>query len=199
MSARPSSRRAIGLVGLAVAATGLVAIPLTASANPAGTGLVISEVYGGGGNSGATLHQRLHRALQPDRRGDLRGRHGRCSTAPARGTSAQVTPLTGQVPPGGHYLVQEAAGAGGTPALPTPDATGIDRHGGTARGRPPRPHHGPLHDRRATSPETTDLLDAVGYGTTATSFEETNTGVNLTNTTAAARSTRRCRHRQERS
>ena len=27
-----------------------------ASANPAGTGLVISEVYGGGGNSGAVLN-----------------------------------------------------------------------------------------------------------------------------------------------
>ena len=48
-------RRAIGAVGLAVATSTLVALPGTATANPAGTGLVISEVYGGGGNSGATL------------------------------------------------------------------------------------------------------------------------------------------------
>ncbi len=50
----PPSGAARLLVGLAVAATSLVAIPLTATANPAGTGLVISEVYGGGGNAGAT-------------------------------------------------------------------------------------------------------------------------------------------------
>ena len=54
MPARPSLRRSSLLAGLAVAATSLVAIPLTATANPAGTGLVISEVYGGGGNGGAT-------------------------------------------------------------------------------------------------------------------------------------------------
>ena len=36
---------------------------------PAGTGLVISEVYGGGGNTGAIYNARLRRALQPDRRG----------------------------------------------------------------------------------------------------------------------------------
>ncbi|MET0997623.1 MAG: lamin tail domain-containing protein, partial [Marmoricola sp.] len=45
-------RAAVGLT-LALAVTGLAA-PL-ASAHPAGSGLVISEVYGGGGNAGATL------------------------------------------------------------------------------------------------------------------------------------------------
>ena len=30
------------------------------------TGLVISQVYGGGGNAGAPVHERLHRDLQPD-------------------------------------------------------------------------------------------------------------------------------------
>ena len=45
------NRAVLGL-SLAVAATGSYALP--ASANPAGTGLVISEVYGGGGNTGAT-------------------------------------------------------------------------------------------------------------------------------------------------
>ena len=114
------------------------------------------------------------------------------------GTSAQVTPLTGEVPARGHYLVQQAPGAGGTVALPTPDATGSITMSGSA---------GVVLLVPTTVPFTTQgnlagnagLLDAVGYGTTATSFEETNTGVNLTNTTAAARSARRCRHRQERS
>ena len=44
------TRAVVGL-SLAVAATGFYAQP--ASANLAGTGLVISEVYGAGGNSGA--------------------------------------------------------------------------------------------------------------------------------------------------
>ena len=50
---RPRSRALIAATTL-----GLIAAPLTftqtAQANPGGTGLVISEVYGGGGNTGAT-------------------------------------------------------------------------------------------------------------------------------------------------
>jgi 5'-nucleotidase len=43
-----------GTAGLAVAVAGLAGIA-PASANTLGAGLVINEVYGGGGNSGATL------------------------------------------------------------------------------------------------------------------------------------------------
>ena len=35
-----------------------------------------------------------------------------------------MTTLSGSIPAGGHYLVQEAAGTGGTTPLPAPDATG---------------------------------------------------------------------------
>jgi predicted extracellular nuclease len=174
------------LVGLAVAATSLVATPLTASANPTGTGLVISEVYGGGGNSGAQYTHDFIELYNPTAAAiSVAGMsvQYRSST----GTSAQVTPLTGAVPARGHYLVQQAPGAGGTVALPTPDATGSIPMSGSA---------GVVLLVPTTAPFTTQgnlagnpgLLDAVGYGTTATSFEETNTGVNLTNTTAAARS-----------
>ncbi len=52
---RARTRRALSAAaGLAVAAAGLAAVS-PASANPAGTGLVISEVYGAGGNAGAVL------------------------------------------------------------------------------------------------------------------------------------------------
>ena len=52
---RPGVRRFLaGTASLAVAATGLTLLGATqASANPAGTDLVISEAYGGGGNAGA--------------------------------------------------------------------------------------------------------------------------------------------------
>ena len=42
----PSRKRIAAALGLGVAATGLAVSP--AAANPAGTGLVISEVYGRG-------------------------------------------------------------------------------------------------------------------------------------------------------
>lgn len=187
MSARPSRRRSTVLVGLAVAATSLVALPVTATANPAGTGLVISEVYGGGGNSGATYTHDFIEIYNPtDAVISVAGMsvQYRSNT----GTTAQITPLTGEVPARGHYLVQQAAGAGGTVALPAPDATGSIAMSGSAGvvllvpNTVPFPTQGDL----AGNP---GLLDAVGYGTTATSFEETNTGVNLTSTTAAVRST----------
>jgi hypothetical protein len=40
--------------------------------------------------------------------------------------------LSGSIPAGGYYLVQEAAGAGAAPALPTPDATGVIAMSATA-------------------------------------------------------------------
>ena len=44
--------------------------------------------------------------------------------ASSTGTSWQVTNLTGTIAVGGYYLIQEAAGAGGTTDLPTPNAVG---------------------------------------------------------------------------
>ena len=41
------------VTGLALLAAGLVAVPAT---KIGGTDVVVSEVYGGGGNSGATIH-----------------------------------------------------------------------------------------------------------------------------------------------
>ena len=78
---------------------------------------------------------------------------------------SNVTPLTGQVPARSHYLVQEDAGAGGTEALPTPDATGTSRMSGSS---------GQVLLSTATEPSTVgagdlagdaNLVDMVGYGT----------------------------------
>src|SRR5262249_14799602 len=43
--------------------------------------------------------------------------------ASATGASWQVTALSGSLAPGATYLIGEAAGTGGTTALPSPDAT----------------------------------------------------------------------------
>lgn len=88
-----------------------------------GGNVVISQVYGGGGNSGATLTNdfvELHNLSTET--AFITG--WSVQYASASGTSWQVTPLTGSIPPGGYYLVQQAAGSGGTTALPTPDAIG---------------------------------------------------------------------------
>ncbi|UYB52044.1 lamin tail domain-containing protein [Xanthomonas sp. AM6] len=100
----------------------------------AGTGqaqVVISQVYGGGGNSGATyksdfieLHNNGSEAVS------LAG--WSVQYASAAGSSWQVTPLAGSIPAGGYYLVKQADGSGGSTALPAPDATGTIAMSGTA-------------------------------------------------------------------
>jgi predicted extracellular nuclease len=107
---------------LALAASGL-SLSLAVTAQAASPDIVISQVYGGGGNSGATLTNDF---IELYNRGasavDVTG--WSVQYASAAGTTWQVTALDGQIPPGRHYLVQEAAGAGGTTPLPTPDASG---------------------------------------------------------------------------
>ncbi len=72
--------------------------------------MVISQVYGGGGNSGATL---THDFIELFNRGtttvSLEGWSVQYTAASGTGTW-QVTPLTGSMPPGTYFLVQEAQG-----------------------------------------------------------------------------------------
>ena len=81
------------------------------------SGVVISQVYGGGGNAGSTFTNdfiELHnRGTSPV---SLNGWSVQYNSA--AGTSAwQVTNLSGSIPAGGYYLVQEAMGTGGTTSL----------------------------------------------------------------------------------
>ncbi|MFD6415035.1 lamin tail domain-containing protein [Streptomyces sp. NPDC060194] len=96
-----------------------------AQAAPSATA-VISEVYGGGGNSGATLtHDFVELANAGAAPFDVSGLSVQyLSGSPSPTSRWGVTPLTGAIAPGKTYLVQQAAGTGGTAALPAPDATG---------------------------------------------------------------------------
>lgn len=127
-----ASRSLAVAAGLAAAVSGLALLPTT-PASAASTGLVISEAYGGGGNSGATytndfieLYNPTSAAISVD--GMSVQYRSSASTAAATG----VTTLSGSVPAGGYYLVQEAAGSGGTTPLPTPNATGTIAMSGSA-------------------------------------------------------------------
>jgi uncharacterized protein len=167
------ARLAICLAMLVVAGTG------AGQALAAGS-VVISQIYGGGGNSGATykndfieLHNRSASAV------DLSGWSVQYGSA--TGLTWQHTDLSGSLPAGGTYLVQEAAGANGTASLVSPDATGTIAMSATA---------GKVALVSSTTAlsgcPTSGFVDLVGYGTTATCSETAPTA-NLSNTTAALR------------
>ncbi|MEV7297925.1 endonuclease/exonuclease/phosphatase family protein [Streptomyces clavifer] len=110
---------------------GAVAVTLSVTALPAAfaapsSSAVISEVYGGGGNSGATLTRDfIELANAGSSPFGLSGFSVQyLPGTPSAGSLWQVSELSGAVAPGGRYLVAQAAGTGGTVALPTADATG---------------------------------------------------------------------------
>jgi predicted extracellular nuclease len=71
----------------------------------------ISQIYGGGGNSGATLKNDFIELFNPGSTPvSLTG--WSVQYASAGGTSWQVTALSGTIQPGAYYLVQESAGSG---------------------------------------------------------------------------------------
>jgi predicted extracellular nuclease len=131
-----------------------------------GSAIVISQVYGGGGNAGSVYRndfiELFNRSGTPV---DVSG--WSVQYASAAGTTWQATPLNGTIPPGGYYLVQEAIGSGGTTNLPTPDATGTIAMSGTA-GKV-------LLANIATALSGclpgANVVDFVGFGATASCFE----------------------------
>ncbi|OPC84273.1 endonuclease [Embleya scabrispora] len=116
----------------ALAGTALVVAPAPAVAAPA-VDVLLAEVYGGGGNSGATLtNDFVELANKGSAAVAVDGWSVQYLPAAPKPTSAwQVTALTGSVAPGGRYLIGEAKGAGGTVALPAPDAAGAINMSGT--------------------------------------------------------------------
>ncbi|MEV0677212.1 endonuclease/exonuclease/phosphatase family protein [Actinosynnema sp. NPDC050436] len=165
-----------------------LALVVPASAAPSPDAL-IAEVYGGGGNSGASLTQDF---VELANRGSapvpLAGWSVQYLPAGASAASQwQVTPLSGSVEPGKRFLVAEAKGSGGTVALPAPDATGstaMSATGGTVA---------LVNATTALTCKTTAdcaadarIRDLVGYGTSTVVREGTPTA-NLSNTTSAAR------------
>ncbi|HKP94550.1 MAG TPA: alkaline phosphatase PhoX [Fibrobacteria bacterium] len=144
----------------------------------------ISQVYGGGGNSGAVLTNdfiELHnRSAGPV---DVSG--WSVQYASAAGTTWQRTLLSGIIPAGGYYLVQEAQGTGGTQSLPTPDATGTIAMSATA-GKVALSASGTL----LTGSCPSGAADLFGFGT-ANCFEGAVFPA-LTNPTAALRAGAGC-------
>lgn len=105
---------------------------LLAAVSPAAQAqVVISQVYGGGGNSGAQYNNDFIEIFNAGTTSQsLSG--WSVQYASSTGSSWQVTNLTNvTLAPGQYYLIQEAAGTGTPGALPTPDATGTIPMSGT--------------------------------------------------------------------
>ena len=183
----------VGIYGLALAPGAALAVSST---------VVISQVYGGGGNTGAPYQNDY---IELFNRGDLLVSLDGWSVqyASATGTGAfgafsgQITPLSGALAPGQYALVQEAAGAGSGAPLPPADIVDLTPIAMSATagkvalvdttvslgcngGSTPCPPDALAH-----------IVDLVGYGG-ADFFEGAGSAPALSNTTAAVRNDAGC-------
>lgn len=174
-----------GLVGVGGFAAAALAPAITAIPS---TGIVISQVYGGGGNSMAPF---THDFIEIFNRGNVGVNVSGWSVqyASATGTSWSQTNLPNvTIPPGGYLLIQEASGGANGVALPMADATGtigMAAGGGKVA---------LVNDTMALSggcPVSASIVDLVGYGATATCSETAPTAT-PGNTTAALRQMNGC-------
>jgi predicted extracellular nuclease len=161
----------------------LIALVLAAPAAAASPDIVISQVYGGGGNSGATLRNDFIELFNPTSE-PVTVTNWTVQYGAAGGTTFQQTLLTGTIEPGRYYLVREAAGTGGTQDLPAPDAGGTIAMSATA---------GKV--RLVTDDDT--VQDLVGYGSAANEFEGAAPAPGLSNTTADLRANDGCQDTDE--
>jgi predicted extracellular nuclease len=162
--------------------TAMVGLPGTA--NALSSDVVISGVYGGGGNSGAVFkNDYIELANLSDSPVDVSA--WSIQYASAAGVVFQLTNLSGSIPAHGKYLIQQAAGAGGTVSLPTPDATGSIPMSGTSGVVALRTSQLPLVGCGTGCSTAPNVKDLVGYGATAN--VETLAAPGLSNTTADAR------------
>ncbi|WP_235497507.1 endonuclease/exonuclease/phosphatase family protein [Frankia sp. R43] len=182
--AKLSARRLITAASLpAMVAATLTALP--SPANALSADVVVSAVYGGGGNSGATIKNDFIE-LANLTASPISVEGWSIQYASAAGAVFQLTALHGSIPAGGRYLVQQAAGAAGTLSLPTPDATGSIPMSATSGVVALVTNTIPLVGCGISCSTAPNVKDLVGYGATAN--VETLAAPGLTNTTAGARS-----------
>ncbi|MEP7119627.1 MAG: lamin tail domain-containing protein [Byssovorax sp.] len=164
-AAKDSSGSAIAAY---TSATGF-ATRLPASACTGAGFVVISQVYGAGGNNMAIYkndYVELHnRGSQPV---NLTG--WSVQYAAATGMAWSKTALTGTIAAGGYFLVQEQSAAAIGADLPTPDATGAIGFASTA-GKIALVNDGTT--LVGMCPVGATIVDFAGYGVTANCFEGT--------------------------
>ncbi|RZL11483.1 MAG: ExeM/NucH family extracellular endonuclease [Rubrivivax sp.] len=164
----------VGLAGIAQAST---------------SGIVISQVYGGGGNSGAVL---THDFIELFNAGT--------AAVNLTGWSVQYASSTGDtwnnktslgnvtLQPGRYFLIRQAQGTGGTQALPAPDLSGTIAMGGST-GKVALVSS--TVSLSGTNPSGATVVDLVAYGAASSAVEGAPTA-NLGSTLAAQRQNGGC-------
>ena len=168
----------------------LLLLPATAGAST--SGVVVSQVYGGGGNSGAAFQNDFVELFNAGSAAvDLSGWTVQYATA--AGTSWQTTPLTGTIAAGRYYLVQLASSAAVGAPLPAPDATGTSNLAATG-GKIALVRSGTSLTCGATAGSCSadaSLADLVGYGS-ASDFEGSASAPATSSTQSAQRANDGC-------
>ncbi|MCZ9299035.1 ExeM/NucH family extracellular endonuclease [Corynebacterium hesseae] len=159
----------IGSLAIAALASTCIVAP-QAGAAADGSNAVISEVYGGGGNKGAAFTNDFIELYNPTS-ADLDLTGWSVEYLSASGNSGGKHELSGSIPAGGYFLIQEGGGDTGEP-LPSPDAEGNLNLSGSK---------GSVKLYDASGAE----VDLVGYG--AASLSEGSPSQALNNSTSAQR------------
>ncbi len=167
----------------------LSTLTIIVTAVPLPARVVISQVYGGGGNSGSTYKNDFIELFNAGGTAqDLTGWAVQYTSATGT-TWTNRTDLSGSIPAGGYYLIKEAAGGAGTVDLPTPDATGTITMSSTA---------GKIALTNTTTflsgscPTGGAIQDFVGYGTTADCYEGSGPAPAPNNATSDSRNSLGC-------
>jgi lamin tail-like protein len=166
-----------------------LAVPV---AHASTSGVVISQVFAGGGNSGAPFAndyvELFNGGTSPVDVGGWTVQY-----ASAASTTWQATPLTGTITPGRYLLVQLASGGTAGAALPAPDVTGTTNLAASGGKLALVRDATALSCGAAAGSCSANALveDIVGYGSAA-DYEGSAAGAALTNTTALVRAAGGC-------
>lgn len=150
---------------------------------------MISQIYGGGGNSGAPFQNDFIEIFNAGTESmSLAGWSVQYSSA--SGTSWSVTSLSAvSISPGAYYLIQESSGGSNGALLPSPDALGSINMAASA-GKVALVHSTtPLV---GACPSLNGVEDLVGYGSTASCFRGSGPAPPGSNTLAVARGSNGC-------
>lgn len=160
---------------------------LVHSAEAASSTIVISQIYGGGGNAGTTLKNDFVELLN---RGTTTISVDGWSIqyASSTGASWNAIPLAGSIQPGQYYLVAAAGGAGGIQDLPAAQATSGTVNFSATTGKIALVNSSTLLSDAC--PTGSAIVDFVGYG--SANCAETLPAAALTNTSALLRAGNGC-------
>ena len=148
--------------------------------------IVISQVYGGGGNTLAPYQNDYVELYNPGTIAfDLAGWTLQYASATGSGWASSTQPLGGIIAPGEYYLVSLATNGAVGAELPPPNISGEINMSGTT-GKIALVSNGDPLDGVCPLSDP-DLVDFVGYGTTANCREGATNAPAPSNTTAAFR------------